>query len=128
MHRHSIIKNRTHNMKCRSTSNTAKKHMHNISKAPTELNTKHIYQLDTADDLTSGISIAVDHRIDHKYPKLQNIPLPITEYDTIHIPRKTIIRKLQPIEIDDFEVSNISWTNDNTNSANSPVELPSMPP
>ena len=43
---------------------------------PTELNTKHIYQLNASEDLPSGIiPLAVDHRIDHKYPKLLNIPL-----------------------------------------------------
>ena len=32
---------------------------------PTELNTKHIYQLNAANDLPSGIiSLAVNHRID----------------------------------------------------------------
>ena len=36
--------------------------------APTKLNMKLLYQLDTIDDLPSGkISLAIDHKIDHKY-------------------------------------------------------------
>ena len=62
--------------------------------APTELNTNHIYQLDTKDDLLSGIiPLAVDHKIDHKYPKSLKMPLLNTYYETIYIPRKTLIGK-----------------------------------
>ena len=57
------------------------------------------------------------------------IPLLNTEYDTIHIPRETSIGNLQPIEVEDFEVSNILWTTDGTtDTKDSPVELPSMLP
>ena len=56
--------------------------------APIELNTKYINQLDAVDDLPSGIiPLAVDHKIDHKYPKLLRTSLLNTEYDTIYIPR-----------------------------------------
>ena len=72
--------------------------------------------------------LTVDHRIDHKYLKLLNISLLNKEYDTMHITRKTIIGKLQPIEIEDIEFSNVSWTKENTDTINSPVKLPSMPP
>ena len=98
--------------------------------SPTELNLKYLYQLDTADDLPSGIiPLVVHHKIGHKYPKILKIPLLNTEHDTVHIPRKTIIGNLQPIEIEDFEVSNILWTTDGTvDTTNSPTELPSMPP
>ena len=42
---------------------------------PTELNTKHLYQMGVTDDLPSGIiPLAVDHKINHKYPKLLKIP------------------------------------------------------
>ena len=94
------------------------------------LNTKHHYQLNAADDLSSGIiPLAVDHKIDHTYPKLLKIPLLNTEHNTVHNPRKTIIGNLQPIEIEDFEVSNISWTiNYTADTANTPTELPNMPP
>ena len=39
-----------------------------------------------------------------------------------------MIGKLQPIEIEDIEVSNMSWTKENTNTANSPAELPNLLP
>ena len=89
----------------------------NISKisvqAPTELNTKHIYHINSADDLPTGIiPLAVDYKIDNKYPKLLKIPLLNTEHGTIHVLRKTIIGRLQPIETEDIEVSNVSWTKD----------------
>ena len=71
----------------------------------------------------------MDHKIDYTYPQLLKIPLFNTEHDTIHIPRKTIIGILQPIEIEDREVSNMSWTTEGTaDTTNSPVELPSMLP
>ena len=91
---------------------------------------KHSYQLDATDDLPPDIiPLVVDHKIDHKYPKLLKIPLLNTQYNTVHIPRKTIIGKLQPIEVEDFEVSSISWTTDGTAiTTNIPTELPSMPP
>ena len=85
--------------------------------APNNLNTRHLYQLDATDDLPSGIiPLAVDHNIDHKYPKLLKIPLLNTEHSTVHIPRKTVIGKLQPLDVVDFKVSNISWTIDGTAS------------
>ena len=63
---------------------------------PTKLNLKHLYQPDAADDLPSGIiPLAVDHKIDHKYPKLLKIPLCNTEYNTIYILRKKHHRKLK---------------------------------
>ena len=51
------------------------------------------------------------------------------EHDTIYIPRRNITGNLQTLEIEDFEVSHISWTTDSTaNITNIPKELPSMPP
>ena len=41
-------------------------------------------------------------KIDHKYLKLLKIPLLNTEHDIIHVPRKSIIGKLKPLEIEDF--------------------------
>ena len=71
----------------------------------------------------------MDHKIDHKYQKLLKIPLLNTEHDTIHIPRKTIIGHLKPIEIEEFEVSNTSWTKIGTaDTTKNPVELLSIPP
>ena len=64
--------------------------------APTELNTKHLYQLDAADDLPSGIiSLAMYHKIDHRQQKLLKISLLNIEQDTVHILRKTIKVNLQ---------------------------------
>ena len=66
---------------------------------PTELNTKHIYQLNASNDQPSSIiTLAVDHSMHHKYAKLLNIPLPNTKYDTFHIPRKTMLGILNPID------------------------------
>ena len=71
----------------------------------------------------------MDHKINHEYPKLQKILLVITEQNTVYIPRKNIIGNLQPIDVDDFKVSNISFTTDGiANAINSPVELPCLPP
>ena len=71
----------------------------------TELNTQHTYLLNASDDLPSGlITQAVDHKIHHNYPKLLNIPLLNTEYDTIHVPRKTVIGTLHLMEMEDIEV------------------------
>ena len=64
-------------------------------KAPTELNTRHLYQLDATDNLAPDIiPLEVDHKIDHKYPKLLGIPLLNTENNAVQIPRKTIIGRL----------------------------------
>ena len=74
--------------------------------APTEQNTQCIYQLNTSDDLPSGlICLAVNQRIHHKYPTLLNIPLLNREFDTIH---NTVIGTLHPIDSKDIEFSNIS--------------------
>ena len=57
-------------------------------KAPTQLNTRHLYQLDTTDKLPLGIiPMALDHKINHKYPKLLRIPLLSTENNTVQIPK-----------------------------------------
>ena len=98
--------------------------------APNELDTKYFYQLDATDYLPSGfIPLAVNHKINGEHPKLMKISLLNTEHNTVHIPRKTIIGNLQPIDVEDFEVSNISWTTNGTaNITNSPMELPCMPP
>ena len=72
------------------------------------MNKQHIYQLNAGDDLLSGlIPLAVDHRIHHKYPKLLSVPLLNTAYDTVYIPRKTVIGTSHPLEIEDIEVSTV---------------------
>ena len=57
-----------------------------------------------------------------------NIPLLNTDCDAAYVPRKTVIGKLQPIEIEDIEISNVSWTKEHLNTRNSLVELPGMLP
>ena len=57
-----------------------------------------------------------------------NISLINTDYDTVHIPQKTMLGTLHPIESKNTEVSNVSWTKENTNTANSAVELLSISP
>ena len=92
--------------------------------APTELNTHHIYQLSTSDDLPSGlILLAVYDRIHHKYPNLLSIPLLNTAYDTVHVLRKTVLGTLNPIDIKNIEVSNILCTKENSNTTNSPAQI-----
>ena len=93
-------------------------------KAPTELNTRHLYQLDVTNNLPP---LAVDHKIDHKYPKLLRIPLFNTENNMVQISRKAIIGKLQPIDVTDSEI-NISWTTDGTTIMTKSAELPCIPP
>ena len=73
----------------------------------------------------------VDHKIDHKYPKLLSIPRLNTTYDRVWIPTATVIGTLDPVEIESTKVSNISWTKTGTSQddmRNSPTELPTIPP
>ena len=80
-------------------------------KAPTELDTQHIYTLITSDDLPLGlILLADDHKIDHKYSKSLCIPILNTAYHKVHISRTTGIGALHPVEVESNEVSNILWT------------------
>ena len=98
-------------------------------KGPTEVNTRYLYQLDAADNLPPGIiSLAVDHKIDHRYPKLLQKPLINMEHNTVDIPIKAVICKLKPIDVTDAEVNNISWTTDGTTTSIKPAELPCMSP
>ena len=70
----------------------------------TESDTQHIYTFDTSDDLPLGlILLAVDHKIDHKYPKSLSIPMLNTAYNRVHIPRATLISTLNPVEIENTE-------------------------
>ena len=72
------------------------------------------------------ILLAVDHKIDHGYPKLLCIYQLNMEHNTVEIQRKTVIGKLQSIYITDSEVNNIFWTTDGTTTPNRPAELPYM--
>ena len=68
---------------------------------PTGLNTQHIYALYASDDLPLDlIPLAVDDKINHKYPKSLSIPVFNTTYDRVDIPRETVIGRLNPIEIE----------------------------
>ena len=50
----------------------------------TELDTQHIYTPDSSPDLPLGlVSLAFDHKIDHKYSKLLSIPILNTAYDRV---------------------------------------------
>ena len=78
-------------------------------KVSTKLNTRHLYQLNAADKLLPHIiPLAVDHKIYHNNVKLKCIPLLNMEHNTANVPRKAVIGKLQPIDITDSEVNNIS--------------------
>ena len=93
--------------------------------ASTELNTQHIYKLNTIDDLQSGfIPLAVDHRTHQKYQNLLSIPILNTEYDAVFIPRTTVIGTVHPLEIDVIEICDIFWTRtENSNMTSGPAEL-----
>ena len=49
-------------------------------------------------------------------------------HNTVQIPRKTVIGKLQPIDITYSEVNNIFWTTDGTTTTDKPAELPCILP
>ena len=73
--------------------------------APTEIKPQYIYELNTNDDLQSDlIPLAVDHRINHKCPKLSNIPI----LSMAHIPKSTIFGILKPVEIENAAISETS--------------------
>ena len=50
------------------------------------------------------------------------------KHSTGQIPRKTVIGKVQPIDITYSEVNNISWTTDGTTTTNKSAELLCIPP
>ena len=71
----------------------------------------------------------MDHKIDNKYQELLKIAVLNTEHNTVYIPRKTAIGKLQPVDVADLKIINISWTTDDTVSkTNKPTELRCLPP
>ena len=76
---------------------------------PTEVKPKY-YKPSTSDDLPSDlIPLAVSHKINHKYPKLLNIPILNMTDSRIYILKSTIFRMLKPVEIENLEISEISW-------------------
>ena len=98
-------------------------------KAPTKLNPRHLYQMDATNNLPPGIiPLAVDHKIDHKYPKLMHITLLNMEHNTVQIQRKTVTGKLQPIDVTDSKANSISRTTDGTTTTDKPAELQWIPP
>ena len=50
------------------------------------------------------------------------------EHNIVQIPRKTVIGKLQPRDLQHSEVNNISWMTDGTTTTNKPAKIPYMPP
>ena len=69
MNKHRIINYNTCSLEFWSTYIATKKHIHHISANSKKLDTKHLYKLGATDDLPSGIiPLAVDQKIDHKYP------------------------------------------------------------
>ena len=56
------------------------------------------------------MSLAVNHKINHKYPKLLSIPILNTMYENVCTPKATVNGILHPVEVESNEVSNISWT------------------
>ena len=99
---------------------------------PTELDTHHIYALVSCNDLPLVlILLAVDHKIDHKYPKSLSIPIFNTAYNGVYIPRATVICALNPAEVESTEIINISCMKTERSQddmRNSSTELPTIPP
>ena len=78
---------------------------------PTELDTQQIYTHDTSDDLPLGlIPLAVDHKINNKYPKSLHIPILNNAYTRVCILRATMPGIFNAFEIKSTQISNISWT------------------
>ena len=76
---------------------------------PTELKPQYIYELCTSDDLPSGfIPITIDRKINHKYPKLLNIPI-LNMVTTVYKPKSMVFRALKPVRIESAEISQTSW-------------------
>ena len=81
------------------------------AQTPTELNIQHIYALNTSNYPPLGpLPLAVDHKINQKYPKSLSIPILNTTYNRACILKATVFSALNPIEIEITEVSNIAWT------------------
>ena len=79
--------------------------------APTELKPQHIYELSTSDDLSDGlIPLAVNHKVNHKNPKLLNIHVLNTLYNRVYVPRSTTFGTLKILDTENAEVNEISWT------------------
>ena len=57
------------------------------------------------------------------------MPLLNTEHDIVQIPRRTVIGKLQPMDVTNLKASNILWTIDGTASTTGThMQLTCMPP
>ena len=95
--------------------------------APTELKTQHIYEFSTSDAFPlDPIPLAVDHRINHKYPNLINLPILSMAHRRLDIPRSTVFVTLKPIEIENADISDISLIKiekSNENTVNNLEEL-----
>ena len=114
-----------------------------ITQTPTELKPQYIYELNTSDNLPDElIPLAVDYKVSHMYPRLLNIPVLSASYNMDYITRSTIFDILKPLDIENAEVHEISWTNlkkilkgDTVNSlqelhhgSQTNNELPTIPP
>ena len=78
--------------------------------APTELKPQHIYKLNTSDDLLDGVIPLPVDKVNHKYPKFLSIHLLNKSYNRVYIPRSTVFGTLKLLDIENAEVSEISWT------------------
>ena len=70
----------------------------------------------------------MDHKIDHKYPKLLKIPLLNTEHKHSPHSKEDHHRQAAVTGCNKFEVSNSSWTTDGTASTSKPTEFQCLPP
>ena len=96
---------------CKSILCKTQSHIEITVQVLTELEPQYTYELSASKDLPSDLSpYAVDHKINHKYPKLLNIPILNTAHSRVHIPKSTIFGTLKPVEIENGEISETSWT------------------
>ena len=56
-----------------------------------------------------SISLSVDQKINHNYPKLLNMPILNTAYNRVYIPRLIIFGTLKPVEIEISEIRKTLW-------------------
>ena len=73
--------------------------------APTALKPQNIYELSSSNDLPSDHTPSVvNHKINHKYPKLLHKPILNKAHTRIYIPQWTIFRTLEPVQTENVEI------------------------
>ena len=109
-HHYAINNHKTHSLECRNILTTTQRNI-NIHSSFTELKLQYIYELIARHDLLSDlIPLAVDYKVNHRYPKLLNIPIQNIAHSRVYIPKSTICGTLILAEIENVKISETSWT------------------